>query len=132
VTAQVTFWLVELLTVAVNCCSVNVAGQELPASSAYKVADPGLTVTVTVAFVATVSVSVGVVCVSVAPVPWTWKLNVPVVALPTVTVNPAAAAVGVTIAGAMMHVPGAPDVHSSVTLPLYPFNAVSVPFHTMS
>jgi hypothetical protein len=28
-----------------------------------------------------------------------------------------------------MHVPGAPAAHDSVTLPLYPFNAVTVPFH---
>jgi hypothetical protein len=38
------------------------------------------------------------------------------------------AAVGVTDDDGM-HVPGAPDVHVSATLPLYPFNAVSVPFH---
>jgi len=47
VTPQVTFWLVEAFTVAVNCCCVAAAGHELPASSANKVANPGFTVTVT-------------------------------------------------------------------------------------
>lgn len=66
VTLQVTLWLFDPFTVAVNCCCVTPAGQELPASSAYKVADAGLTVTDTPD---TVSVSVGVVCVSVPSVP---------------------------------------------------------------
>ena len=46
-TVHVTLWLVELITVAVNCFSVTPAGHELPAKSANKVADAGLTVTVT-------------------------------------------------------------------------------------
>jgi hypothetical protein len=36
------------LTVAANCCCVAPAGQELPASFANKVANPGFTVTVAV------------------------------------------------------------------------------------
>jgi hypothetical protein len=77
----------------------------------------------------TVSVSVGVAWVRVPAVPWIVKLNAPVVALPNVIVNGAPTAVGVTVAGVIPHVPGAPAVHVSVTLPLYPFNAVSVPLH---
>jgi len=56
-------------------------------------------------------------------------LNAPAVALPNVTVNPTPPAVGVTVGGVIPHVPGAPAVHVNVTLPLYPFRAVSVPFH---
>jgi len=56
-------------------------------------------------------------------------LNAPVVALPNVTVNPAPPAVGVTVDGAISHVRGAPAVHVNVTLPSYPFDADSVPFH---
>jgi hypothetical protein len=74
VTAQITLWLVELLTVAVNCCWVADAGHKLPASFAYRFANPGLIVT----SVPTVSVSVGVACVSVPSVPWIWKLKIPV------------------------------------------------------
>jgi hypothetical protein len=77
----------------------------------------------------TVSVSVGVAWVRVPSVPWIAKLNVPAVALPNVTVNAVPPAVGVTVNGEIVHVPGAPAVHVNVTLPLYPFNAVSVPFH---
>jgi hypothetical protein len=77
----------------------------------------------------TVSVSVGVACVSVPSVPWIVKLNTPGVVLPSVTVNSAPPAVGVTAAGVIKHVPGAPAVHVSATLPLYPSKAVSVPFH---
>jgi hypothetical protein len=56
------------------------------------------------------------------------KLNAPVVALPSVTVKPAPATVGVSVDGAIKHVPGAPAVQVSATLPLYPLIAVSVPF----
>lgn len=45
-TAQVTLWFAELFTVAENCCWVSAGGQELPASSANRVADPGFTETV--------------------------------------------------------------------------------------
>jgi hypothetical protein len=76
----------------------------------------------------TVSVSVGVACVSVPSVPWIAKLNVPAVALPTVTVNAAPPAVGASVEGVIPHVAGAPAVHVSATLPLYPLTAVSVPF----
>jgi hypothetical protein len=55
-------------------------------------------------------------------------LNVAAVALPTITANPIPPAVGVTVPGTS-HVAGAPAVQVNVTLPLYPFNAVSVPFH---
>jgi hypothetical protein len=55
------------------------------------------------------------------------KLNAPVVALPNVTVRATPPAVGVIDGGAIPHVPGAPAVHVNVTLPLYPFIAVSVP-----
>jgi hypothetical protein len=48
--------------------------------------------------------------------------------LPTVTVNAAPPAVGVSVEGVIAHVAGAPAVHVNVTLPLYPFTAVSVPF----
>jgi hypothetical protein len=78
--------------------------------------------------VPTVSVSVGVACVSVPSVPWIVKLNVPVVELPSVTVNAAPIAAGVTVNGTIPQVPGAPAVQVSLTLPLYPSNAVSVPF----
>jgi hypothetical protein len=57
------------------------------------------------------------------------KLNVPAVALPNVTVNAAPPTVGISVEGVIPQVPGAPAVHASVTLPLYPFTAVSVPFH---
>jgi len=57
------------------------------------------------------------------------KLNAPAVALPRVTVNAAPPAVGVTADGTIPHIPGDPAVHVNVTLPLYPFAAVSVPFH---
>jgi len=77
----------------------------------------------------TVSVSVGVAWVSVPSVPWIVKLNVPAVVLPSVTVNSAPPAVGVTAAGVIKHVPGAPAVHVSATLPSYPSSAVSVPVH---
>jgi len=77
----------------------------------------------------TVSVSVGVAFVSVPSVPEIVKVNVPVAALPNVTVNGVPAAVGVTFGGANSHVAGAPAVHVSVTVPLYPFDAVSIPFH---
>jgi hypothetical protein len=82
--------------------------------------------------VPTVSVSVGVALVSVPSVPWIVKLNIPAVALPSVTENGAPPVVGVIGCGGIMHVPGAPAVHDSVTLPLYPFNAVTVPFHVTS
>jgi len=50
--------------------------------------------------------------------------------LPNVTANAAPAAVGVTgPVGAIHHTPGTPAVQVSVTFPMYPFNAVSVPFH---
>jgi hypothetical protein len=52
---------------------------------------------------------------------------VPFVALPNVTANGAPPVVGVTDDDGV-HVPGAPAVHVSATLPLYPFKAVSVPF----
>jgi hypothetical protein len=55
-------------------------------------------------------------------------LNAPVVALPSVTANPAPPAFGVTVAGTIPQVAGAPAIHVKVTLPLYPFTAVSVPF----
>ena len=89
-----------------------------------------LPVSVQIKFAAgvTVSVSVGVAWVSVPSVPWIVKLNVPGVALPNVTVNGAPPAVGATIGGEIVQVPGAPAVHVSVTFPLYPYNAVSVPF----
>jgi hypothetical protein len=77
----------------------------------------------------TVSVSVGVAWVSVPSVPWIVKLNVPGVVLPNVTVNGVPPAVGVTVSGEIVHVPGAPAVHVSATLPSYPSSAVSVPFH---
>jgi hypothetical protein len=86
-------------------------------------------VSVHVTSVPTVSVSVAVACVSVPSVPWIVKLNAPVVALPSVTVNPVPPAVGVTVGGVIPQVPGAPAVHVNDTLPLYPFTAVSVPFH---
>jgi hypothetical protein len=86
-------------------------------------------VSVHVTSVPTVSVSVGVACVSVPSVPWTIKLNVPVVALPTDTVNAAPPAVGVNVSGVTPHVPGYPPAQLSVTVPLYPFDAVSVPCH---
>jgi len=86
-------------------------------------------VSVHVTSVPTVSVSVGVARVSVPSVPWIVKLNVPVVALPNVTANAAPGAVAVTVGGVIPHVPGAPAVHVSATLPLYPYSAVSVPFH---
>jgi hypothetical protein len=59
------------------------------------------------------------------------KLNVPTVALPNVTVNAAPSAVGVNVAGAMVHVAGASAVHVSATLPLYPLIEVSIPFQVM-
>jgi len=79
-------------------------------------------------WVVTVSVSVGVACVSVPSVPWILKLNVPAVALPNVTVNRAPTVAGTTVGGVIVHVPGAPAVQPNVTFPLYPFNAVNVPF----
>jgi hypothetical protein len=91
-----------------------------------------LPVSVHVTSVPTVSVSVGVEFVSVPSVAWIWKLNVPGVALPNVTVNGTPHAVGVTVCGEMVHVPGAPGVPTPtqlrVTLPLYPSNAVNAPF----
>jgi hypothetical protein len=122
-TDQVTAVLLVPVTVAVNCavCSGHPAllGKTLDGT-------PGSTVTCTVAPVPTVSVSVGVACVSFPSVPWIVKLNVPAVSLPNVTANGAPPVVGVTDDG--VHVPGAPAVHVSATLPLYPFKAVSVPF----
>jgi len=56
-------------------------------------------------------------------------LNVPAVALPNVAINGVPAVVGVTTCGVNPHVAGAPAVHVSATVPLYPFNALSVPFH---
>ena len=87
-----------------------------------------LPVSVQVTSVPTVSVSVGVAWVSVPCVPWIVKLNAPVVALPSVTVNETPLAVGVSVAGVIHHVPGTAPVHVNVTLPVYPFDAVSVPF----
>jgi len=77
----------------------------------------------------TVSVSIGVAFVSVPSVPEMVKLNGPVAALPNVTANGVPAVVGVTTCGANKHVAGAPAVHVSATVPLYPFDAVSIPFH---
>ena len=64
----------------------------------------------------TVSVSVGVAWVNVPSVPWMVKLKVPAVALPNVTVNVAPAGVGVTVAGVIAHVAGAPAVQESATV----------------
>jgi len=50
------------------------------------------------------------------------------VALPSVTVNAVPPAVGMTAGGVIPHVPGAPAVQVSATLPSYPLIAVSVPF----
>jgi hypothetical protein len=47
VTAHVTVWLVELLTVAENCCCVALAGHVFPASFAYIWLVFGVTLTVT-------------------------------------------------------------------------------------
>jgi hypothetical protein len=80
-------------------------------------------------FVPTISVSVGVTWVRVPSVPWIVKLNVPAVELPRVTSNTVPPAVGVMVEGTIVHVPGAPAVQVNVTLPLYPFNAFSVPLH---
>jgi hypothetical protein len=77
----------------------------------------------------TVSVSAGVAWVSVPSVPWIVKLNVSAVALPNVTANGVPAVVGVTTCGVNTHVAGAPDVQLNATVPLYPFDAVSIPFH---
>jgi len=88
-----------------------------------------LPVSVHVTSVPTVSVSVVVAWASVPSVPWIVKLNAPVVTLPNVTANAAPPVVGVNVGGVIPHVPGAPTVHVSVTLPLYPFTAVNVPFH---
>jgi hypothetical protein len=77
----------------------------------------------------TVRDSVAVACVKVPSVPWIAKLNVPAVELPSVTVNTVPPAVGVTVKGEIAHVPGEPAVHVRLTLPAYPFPAVSVPLH---
>jgi hypothetical protein len=77
--------------------------------------------------VPTVRVSVGVEFVSVPSVAWMAKLNVPEVALPNVTVNGAPAAVGAS-GGEGTQIWGAPVVQLRVTVPVYPFKAVSVPF----
>jgi hypothetical protein len=57
-------------------------------------------------------------------------LKVAAVAFPKVTVNGVLAVVGVTVDGEIAHVLGAPAVHVSFTLPLYPSTATRVPFHT--
>ena len=74
-TDQVTAVFVALLTVAVNCCWVLLAGHALPASLAYKLTVAGLTltptagiVTVAVAAVPLVGVAVTVALVGVVPV----------------------------------------------------------------
>jgi hypothetical protein len=56
------------------------------------------------------------------------KLKTPAVELPSVTVNATPAAVGVSVAGTIPHMLGAPAVQANCTLLLYPFSAVSVPF----
>jgi hypothetical protein len=88
----------------------------------------GPPVSVHVTSVPTVSDSVGVACVNIPSVPWIVKLNAPVVALPSVKVNTAPPDVGVSVAGTIPQVVGAPAVHVKCTLPLYPFTEVSVPF----
>jgi hypothetical protein len=87
-----------------------------------------LPVSVHVTSVPTVSDSAGVAWVNAPSVPWIVKLNAPVVAPPSVTVNETPLAVGVSVAGVIHLVPGTAPVHVNVTLPLYPFTAVSVPF----
>ena len=79
----------------------------------------------------TVSVSVGEAFVSVPSVPEMVKVNVPVVALLNVSANGVPAVVGVTTCGANAHIAGASDVQLSATVPLYPLDDVSIPFHWM-
>jgi hypothetical protein len=71
------------------------------------------------------------VCVSVPSVPWMLKLNVAVVALPTVTVKAAPPEVGTNDDGVNVQVPGAVPAQLRFTLVLYPWSAVSVPFHVI-
>jgi len=85
-------------------------------------------VSVQVKSVPTVRVSVGVARISVPSVPWIVNLKTPSVTLPNVTVNGAPVTVGVTVAGVIPHVLGAPAVQINCTLLLYPFAAVNVPF----
>lgn len=77
----------------------------------------------------TVSISVGVALVRLPSVPEIVKLNVPGVVLASCKVNCDPVDVGVTTEGAKAHVAGAPAVQESATVPLYPFDAVRVPFH---
>jgi hypothetical protein len=58
------------------------------------------------------------------------KLKLPVVALPAVTVNAAPLAVGTSVDGLTVHVPGAAPVQLNSTLELYPWSEVSVPLQT--
>jgi hypothetical protein len=59
------------------------------------------------------------------------KLNVAAVALPTVTVKAAPAEVGTNDDGLNVQVPGAVPIQLRRTLVLYPWSAVSVPFHVI-
>jgi len=70
---------------------------------------------------------VDVVCVNVPSLAWIAKLNVPVVAFPSVTTNPAPPAFGVSVAGLIEQVVGAPAMQLNCTFPEYPLIAVNVP-----
>jgi hypothetical protein len=76
----------------------------------------------------TVSVSVGVAWVIVPSVPWIVKTNTAAEALPRVTLNGVPPAVGVNVRGLGVQIAGAPPVHDSVTVPLYPSIDVTAPF----